>query len=404
MEKLYHDTAQEAFQFCVKYSRRTEFRKLCDILRMHLQHVVKHQGSTNAINLNSPESLQMHVEARLMQLETAISMELWQEAFKTIEDIHWLLNYSKKPPKPAVVANYYSKQSKVYLMAGNRLFHACACHRLFVLSRDQKKNLQQEELQSLATKTVLATLSVHIPQAKTDIEHYLDDDATQERRRRLASLLGVQVPPTRQSLMEDLSKYGMIQYGTPEVQELHHWLEEEFDPLQLCHHVSKLFDCLKENEGYKVYVEPLEDVTIMRLIKQVAQVYESIELSRLAQMAPFASEFRLERAIVHAGKNLNIQVRLDHITRCLHFGSDLSAAQKDRVTEGPQVQVMPSDVIRNQLIKMARALQQAADIIDPKASEVRLNKLNITVHKNVHVLYHLKCQPVGYYCFKLIRS
>lgn len=45
---------------------------------MHLQHVVKHQGSTNAINLNSPESLQMHVEARLMQLETAISMELWQ--------------------------------------------------------------------------------------------------------------------------------------------------------------------------------------------------------------------------------------------------------------------------------------------------------------------------------------
>jgi translation initiation factor 3 subunit A len=70
-----------------------------------------------------------------------------QEAFKTIEDIHWLLNYSKKPPKPAVVANYYSKQSKVYLMAGNRLFHACACHRLFVLSRDQKKNLQQEELQ-----------------------------------------------------------------------------------------------------------------------------------------------------------------------------------------------------------------------------------------------------------------
>ena len=32
---------------------------------------------------------------------------------------------------------------------------------------------------------------------------------------------------------------------------------------------------------------------------------------------------------------------------------------------------MPSDVIRNQLIKMATALQQAADIIDPKAREVR---------------------------------
>ena len=70
-----------------------------------------------------------------------------QEAFKTIEDIHSLLNYSKKPPKPAVVANYYNKQSKVYLMAGDRLYHACACHQLFVLSREQKKNLSQEELQ-----------------------------------------------------------------------------------------------------------------------------------------------------------------------------------------------------------------------------------------------------------------
>ena len=53
---------------------------------MHLQHVVKHQGATNAINLNSPESLQMHVEARLMQLEAAISMELWQVGGKRFYD------------------------------------------------------------------------------------------------------------------------------------------------------------------------------------------------------------------------------------------------------------------------------------------------------------------------------
>ena len=68
------------------------------------------------------------------------------------------------------------------------------------------------------------------------------------------------------------SKYGMIQFGTPEVQELHNWLEEEFNPLQLCHHVNKLFGSLRENEVYKVYVEPLEDVTIMRLIKQARVV------------------------------------------------------------------------------------------------------------------------------------
>ena len=109
LEKLYHDTAQQgkkrpgtlveilhfflAFKFCVEYSRKTEFRKLCDNvqeniiwsfspeflfqLRSHLQKVIKRPGQ-NSINLNSPESLQMHVEARLVQLDTAITMELWQ--------------------------------------------------------------------------------------------------------------------------------------------------------------------------------------------------------------------------------------------------------------------------------------------------------------------------------------
>ena len=61
----------------------------------------------------------------------------------------------------------------------------------------------------------------------------------------------------------------MIQFAIPEVQELYHWLEEEFNPLQLCHHVNSLFDALREKEEYAVYVKPLEDVVVMRLIKQV---------------------------------------------------------------------------------------------------------------------------------------
>lgn len=45
VEKLYHDTAQQAFKFCLKYSRRTEFRKLCDNLRNHLNNAIKHKGN-----------------------------------------------------------------------------------------------------------------------------------------------------------------------------------------------------------------------------------------------------------------------------------------------------------------------------------------------------------------------
>ena len=47
-------------------------------IRNHLSQIQKYQGQPNAINLNNAESLQMHLETRLSQLDSAISMELWQ--------------------------------------------------------------------------------------------------------------------------------------------------------------------------------------------------------------------------------------------------------------------------------------------------------------------------------------
>lgn len=67
-----------AFKFCLQYTRKAEFRKLCDNLRMHLTQIQRHHNQSTAINLNNPESQSMHLETRLVQLDSAISMELWQ--------------------------------------------------------------------------------------------------------------------------------------------------------------------------------------------------------------------------------------------------------------------------------------------------------------------------------------
>lgn len=83
----------------------------------------------------------MNLETRLEQLNYAIKMELWQEAYKAIEDISDLMNKSKKMPKPHVMASYYQKLSLVFWKAGNMLFHAAALFKLFQLLRDQKKNI-----------------------------------------------------------------------------------------------------------------------------------------------------------------------------------------------------------------------------------------------------------------------
>lgn len=78
VENLYHDIARMAFQFCLKYNRKTEFRKLCDKLRKHLEDICKLPAQVANVSMSKPETQQLNLETRLHQLDFAIQMELWQ--------------------------------------------------------------------------------------------------------------------------------------------------------------------------------------------------------------------------------------------------------------------------------------------------------------------------------------
>uniref|UniRef100_A0A7N8X2I4 Eukaryotic translation initiation factor 3 subunit A n=1 Tax=Mastacembelus armatus TaxID=205130 RepID=A0A7N8X2I4_9TELE len=370
VERLYHDIAQQAFKFCLQYTRKAEFRKLCDNLRMHLGQIQRHHNQSTAINLNNPESQSMHLETRLVQLDSAISMELWQEAFKAVEDIHGLFALSKKPPKPQLMANYYNKVSTVFWKSGNALFHACTLHRLYHLSREMRKNLTQDEMQRMSTRVLLATLSIPITPERTDIARLLDmDGIIVEKHRRLATLLGLQSPPTRQSLINDMVRFNLLQYVVPEVKDLYNWLEVDFHPLKLSGRVTKVLNWVRDQaekeSDLQQYVPHLQSNTILRLLQQVAQIYQSIEFSRLASLVPFVDAFQLERSIVDAARHCDLQVRIDHTSRTLSFGSDLNYSTKEDAPVGPFLQNMPSEQIRNQLTAMSASLAKAIQVIKP---------------------------------------
>uniref|UniRef100_H3CBC3 Eukaryotic translation initiation factor 3 subunit A n=1 Tax=Tetraodon nigroviridis TaxID=99883 RepID=H3CBC3_TETNG len=362
---------QKNYMFCiVYYTRKAEFRKLCDNLRMHLGQIQRHHNQSTAINLNNPESQSMHLETRLVQLDSAISMELWQEAFKAVEDIHGLFSLSKKPPKPQLMANYYNKVSTVFWKSGNALFHACTLHRLYHLSREMRKNLTQEEMQRMSTKVLLATLSIPITPERTDIARLLDmDGIIVDKHRRLATLLGLQSPPTRQSLINDMVRFNLLQYVVPEVKELYNWLEVDFHPLKLSGRVTKVLNWVRDQAEKEAdlqqYVPHLQSNTILRLPSQVAQIYQSIEFTRLASLVPFVDAFHLERSIVDAARHCDLQVRIDHTSRTLSFGSDLNYSTKEDSPVGPFLQKMPSEQIRNQLTAMSASLAKAIQVIKP---------------------------------------
>lgn len=63
-------------------------------------------------------------------------------------------------------------------------------------------------------------------------------------------------------------------------------------------------------------------------------------------------------------------MRIDHRSKSLSFGTDLMVAQKEDVPEGPYIQSMPSEQIRNQLTSMSRVLHKAIKLVQPEDRQV----------------------------------
>ena len=338
----------------------------------------KYANQLTSIDLNKPETQNNHLETRLFQLNHAISMELWQEAYKAVEDIYGLMSLSRTKPKPGQMFNYYSKLSLIFWKAGNHLFHAATLQKLFVLLKEQKKTITTDELTKISTRLLLATLAIPIPPNRSLIDECLDqDEITQEKLKRLSSLLNLQQPPTRLSLIRDLTKYNVIQHVYPETRDLYKWLEVEFHPLKLSERVAKCLEFIETsqdlaNENYMQYVQAIKEIAVTRLLKQIAQIYTSIEIKRFVQLAPTGiNVFHLEKLIVDAAKQLDLQIRINHQCKSLHFGNDLYVAQKEDSPEGPSIQSMPSEQIRNQLITMSESLQQAHELIYSAENKAR---------------------------------
>ena len=132
-----------------------------------------------------------------------------------MEDVHNLLTMAKKAPRPAMMANYYEKLTKIFLMSGNALYHAAAWGRYYtvVTSIGGKSD---EELQRLAGQVLVSALAV--PVASKGLEGAEDGKS---KNTRLTALLGLTKTPTRSGLIQDavsstqLLSIGTIVYHSP---------------------------------------------------------------------------------------------------------------------------------------------------------------------------------------------
>ncbi|KAM7202314.1 hypothetical protein V8F20_004481 [Naviculisporaceae sp. PSN 640] len=403
LEILYQATATQAFDFCLKYTRKTEFRRLCELLRNHVQTAAKYSAQSFAINLSDPETLQRHLETRFQQLNVAVELELWQEAFRSVEDIHTLLNLSKRPAKNIMMANYYEKLTRIFLVGENYLFHAAAWSRYYNLLRQsaalvatgQSKKADnppssEADLQRAATFVILSALSIPVISTSRSRGAMVDfDEARKNKNSRLTHLLGMSQAPTRAGLFRDALSKSLLRRAIPQIRDLYNILEVDFHPLSICQKISPILAQIGADEEMSKYILPLQQVILTRLFQQLSQVYETVDLEFVESLAQFPEPFQvtrstIEKFIMNGNKKGDLAIRMNHATGVLSFDADVfSSAKAAHAGSGAgsaesetgsvqRLQSTPSQIVRSQLTRLADVLYTTCRYIDPTFNEARI--------------------------------
>ncbi|KXS17777.1 hypothetical protein M427DRAFT_54363 [Gonapodya prolifera JEL478] len=372
LEVLYQMVANQAFQFCLRYRRANEFRRLCDLLRQHLALAAKYQSQSHAVNLSDPETLQRHLDTRFAQLNAAADLELWQEAFRSVEDVHTLLATSKKQPKPYMMANYYEKLAKIFLVGDNYLFHAAAGNRHYNIVR-AGKNLSEEEHERMASVVLVSILAIPII---TTAQSRLDFD-DKSRTQRLTALLRAARAPTREGLLKEaLTRNNILSRVRPEVRDLYNILEVQFHPLSICKRIAPVVASLAKQPELAKYVTALLQVVLTRLLQQLSQVYTTVKIDFLVELLSLPAPHNLdavqiERFIMNGCRKGELSIRVDHRTNSITFEADPFEASKGSISEGPRLQSLPSEQMRLQVVRLAKRLHTVVAALDPDAAQQR---------------------------------
>ena len=399
LEVMYQSTALQAFQFCLKYTRKTEFRRLCELLRNHVQNAAKYSAQMHAINLSDPDTLQRHLDTRFQQLNVAVELELWQEAFRSIEDIHTLLSLSKRPAKNVMMANYYEKLARVFLVSENYLFHAAAWNRYYNLlrqsaaalaaghaSKKESPSVSEADMTKAASFVLLSALSIPVISTSRSRGALVDvDEVRKNKNTRLTNLLGMAQSPSRAVLFKDALSKGLLRRARPEIRDLYNILEVDFHPLSICKKITPILKQIGADPEMEKYVLPLQQVILTRLFQQLSQVYESVELKFVYELAQFPDPFQvtpamIEKFIMNGCKKGDLAIRVDHVSGVLTFDSDVFSSSKALSTGSAEhelgsvqhLQNTPAEIARLQLTRLAKTLHVTCIYVDPSYTEARL--------------------------------
>lgn len=309
LEQIYQSIAHRAFTFCKVHQRKHDFRRLCEQrLRKDLANAAKYAHQQHSVNLADPETLSRHLDTRFLQLETAVELELWQEAFRSVEDVHGLVA-GKGSAKPSMMATYYEKLTQIFKAEGGKqtaVFHAAAWARY--LQYAERAGSVPERAPGCVLLSALA-----VPLGEV------------ESKQRLVALLNLPKMPTRSALVKDAAAKHLKRVPSA-IRELYNIIEVDFQPLKACATLKPIINSL--GPEYQPYLPALREVVLSRLFQELSQVYDSVALAHVLDLVKAFEGTSwetdmpaLEQFLTTASRRGDVAATIDHSAKSISFAT-----------------------------------------------------------------------------------
>ncbi|KAF7282231.1 hypothetical protein GWI33_003031 [Rhynchophorus ferrugineus] len=394
VEDLYHQVARMALQFCLEYDGRRELKNICDILTQDFKDVCDAPIKLDNVSMFRLVTQRLHFQTCLRRMQVATQMQLWSEAYKTIKDMNYIISVFEEKLSFEAIDEYYEQVVTIFWYTRNYVFHASTLLKWLQVNKEQEF-IAQDKLRALASRVLLATLAIPLLPDRPAFGRFIKDvKSPLKKAREMTVHLGLKKVPTRNNLLQDLMDANVISLATSKIQNLYKLLEVDFEPLKLCSSVNVIISYIKEVSEFvrtyaslQQYIPSLKEVTLVRLVKQVAQVYQTIQFSRLVDLAVFATPFYLERVLVEIAKHSDKKIRIDHGKQCIHFDVEFGEDRQEGELSDSYFHLIPnSGQIRYRLSEIATVLGQAVAVIchnkNKEENERTRNSMVMNYHKN----------------------
>lgn len=341
LEISYCQIIHQSFQFCIKFDRKSEFKRLCEILKTHLMSMSKPEYE-DAVNLAKPLTLQRFLDTRFEQLNTAVKLELWKESFKSIEEVHTLMKLCKNSPKPILLINYYKNLAKIFQVSNNYIYATASRQKLFQLLI-KSPVITENELKLTASIHLITALSIPISENLNhsfSIENNLIDEEFLKRKNiKLSSLLTLNEIPTRDNLLNGYTLKNVLNLADSNLVKLFNLLEKNFNPLTFSINANKILNDLANDDKYISFIEQLKKVINYKIISKISTLYDSIKFDFLFKLCTFENnlfnfnEFEFEDLIINSQYIglINSNVEIDDESGVIKFNDKLYSNESNKI-------------------------------------------------------------------------